>query len=121
MSHFLYENWGINLFNYFKVFTFFFSPLVLGYYGENYKKGLLILYFARLYFSKVVRNLLLVCLDYVQFSFMLHQGICYLQPRKNDILSVDAHPSDAINVANRCKVYIFHKLVLHLVQVNFVQ
>ena len=52
---------------------------------------------------------------------MLHQGICYLQPGKNDILSVDARPSDAINVANRCKVYIFHKLALHLVQVNFAQ
>ncbi|KAK7840793.1 bifunctional nuclease 2 [Quercus suber] len=37
-------------------------------------------YFARLYFSK---------------------------PGKNDILSVDARPSDAINVANRCKAPIF--------------
>jgi len=52
---------------------------------------------------------------------MLHQGICYLQPGKNDILSVDARPSDAINVANRCKVYIFHRSALHLVQVNFAQ
>ncbi|KAK7841405.1 hypothetical protein CFP56_015455 [Quercus suber] len=38
---------------------------------------------------------------------MLHQGICYLQPRKNDILSVDARPSNAKNVANRCKAPIF--------------
>jgi bifunctional DNase/RNase len=50
---------------------------------------------------------------------MLYQGICYLQPGKNDILSVDARPSDAINVANRCKVYIFHTLAKHLLQIDF--
>ncbi|XP_062144085.1 bifunctional nuclease 2 [Alnus glutinosa] len=44
-------------------------------------------YFARLYFSK---------------------------PGKNDILSVDARPSDAINVANRCKapIYVSRQIVL---------
>ncbi|KAM4080128.1 hypothetical protein ACB094_09G168100 [Castanea mollissima] len=31
-------------------------------------------------------------------------NLCLIQPGKNDILSVDARPSDAINVANRCKV-----------------
>nr|POE81888.1 hypothetical protein CFP56_08213 [Quercus suber] len=29
-----------------------------------------------------------------------------LEARENDILSVDARPSDAINVANRCKLQL---------------
>ncbi|KAB1201773.1 Bifunctional nuclease 2 [Morella rubra] len=37
-----------------------------------------------------------------------------LKPGKNDILSVDARPSDAINVANRCKapIYVSRQIVL---------
>lgn len=33
-----------------------------------------------------------------------------MQPRENSILSVDARPSDAINVAVRCKVFVSRSL-----------
>ena len=37
-----------------------------------------------------------------------------MQPGENSILSVDARPSDAINVAVRCKVFTFHTLASKL-------
>uniref|UniRef100_A0A6N2N6H8 BFN domain-containing protein n=1 Tax=Salix viminalis TaxID=40686 RepID=A0A6N2N6H8_SALVM len=40
--------------------------------------------------------------------------LCFSKPGESDILSVDARPSDAINVANRCKapIYISKQIVL---------
>lgn len=67
-------------------------------------------YFARLFFSKVMKSTNLIFLrKYSNFRifplYVIFQGSYYLQAGENDILSVDARPSDAINVANRCKVY----------------
>lgn len=50
----------------------------------------------------------------MNFLFMLCQAIYYLQPAKNEIISVDVRPSDAINVANRCKVYTFCILLMKI-------
>lgn len=50
----------------------------------------------------------------MNFLFMLCQAIYFLQPGKNEIISVDVRPSDAINVANRCEVYTFCILLIKI-------
>ena len=41
----------------------------------------------------------------IPFHVIYYQDYYCMQPGEKEILSVDVRPSDAINVANRCKVY----------------
>lgn len=72
-------------------------------------------YFAQLYFGKVINHHEVYVLiifkskenNLTIFFLLLYILILsFLQPGEDDILSVDARPSDAINVAIRCKVCI---------------